>query len=182
MNHQWLAALVGIASLTICQEAKAQMSPFNGSYTVVIQLPDNWKTIGGRLVLKAISPVGDSCAIYSGMVTRLFTPPDSCLIKNRNENKFWEESAREFAKDATFFTPNHLAVVLNSHEKSCVNSTNGNNIHHKRTFGVYHLKDGNETLLQIVQEEQVYSLTRYRGRWNEIQPVVLNLGQHLPKN
>lgn len=151
----------------------AQMSPFDGAYTVVIQLPDTWETSVGIFFLKAVAPLGDTCASYSSEVTRQFSDPNACLIKNRYNNKIWEARAKEYAKMANFFTPNHQAVVLNSHERYCVVQTSGQNKHVPRAFGLYVIKNEITTLIQMIPNHQIFSLSTYRGRWAEISPVMV---------
>ncbi len=167
---------------TICflflYTATAQMSPFDGSYTVLVKVKENNLPADVRLELREISLPSDSCSFSPKLIRIQFQLPGNVLIKNRNNNKIWEERAQEYAKDASFMAPGYFAVVLNHGERECmIPSGNGYNGYEylTRRFQIVAVQKNKETILVTVPEERVYDLSRMRGRWSEMMAMEVTL-------
>lgn len=155
--------------------AVAQMSPFDGSYTIVIKVKSGSLPVGARIELQETDPDTDSCRFMSRPVLMRFEEPGNVLIKNRYNNQSWEGWAKEYAQEATFMTAGHYAVVLNSAERGCMIPEGNNYRVRDRRFHIVYTSPQKEVFLAAVPPERIYSLSQMRGRWGEIRMVELDL-------
>jgi hypothetical protein len=155
-------------------QASAQMSPFDGSYTVVVKINAKALPAGVHLELQETNPPADSCRFSDKPLRVKFQPPEEVLIKNRNENKHWEDYATEYAKQASFMGPGYYAVVLSMGERTCMTPEGNNYRYTKRTFSIMAVQQNGETTLAQVPADQVYDLGLMRGRWKDIHAVKLD--------
>jgi hypothetical protein len=164
---------------TICflflYTATAQMSPFDGSYTVLVKVKENNLPADVRLELREISLPSDSCRFSPKLLRIQFQLPGNVLIKNRNDNKIWEERAQEYAKDASFMAPGYYAVVLNQAERQCMIPRGNDYEFILRNFRIVAVQKGKETILAEVPAGYVYSLSTMRGRWSEMMAIEVTL-------
>ena len=153
----------------------AQMSPFDGSYTIVIKIRSGSLPAGARIELQETEPDADSCRFTPWPVRMRFKEPENVLIKNRYDNKIWEERAREYAKEARFMGPGYYAVVLNSSERGCMIPDGNNYRVRDRRFHIVYTSPQKETFLAEVPSDRIYSLSRMRGKWGEIAVVEVDI-------
>ncbi|HMO32713.1 MAG TPA: hypothetical protein PKE63_01095 [Lacibacter sp.] len=152
----------------------AQMSPFDGSYTVLVKVQAKNLPADVRLELQEVEAPADSCRFSSKPLHIQFQVPEKVLIENRYNNKSWEYRAREYAKDASFMAPGYYAVVLHQGERTCM-TPEGNDYRRKdRSFRIVAVQKDKTTVLATVPPEQVYNLSRMRGRWNEMMAIEVN--------
>lgn len=170
INTLFKSALFLIAACLLMLHSGAQMSPFDGSYTIVIHVI-NTPVENVRFELREKNQPVDSCSFNPQRIRMGFQNPESVLIKNRYNNYSWEIDAGKYAKDAAFMSTGYFAVVLTSGERSCM-IRNGNQYHYKdRNFQIIAIRDGSETIVSEVPQNFVYSLSRMRGRWAEIRSI-----------
>jgi hypothetical protein len=161
-----------VAFAAFATDAHSQMSPFDGSYAIVIKWNGMPLEKGDRILLLSDTAKVDSCSFARQTIRKPFQSPDSVLIKNPYENAVWESRAKEYAKEATFFTPGHMAVVMSMSVRFCMDRTGLNYINRKRNFSVWLQKQNGQVFkLCDVQDDNIYSLSTMMGRWNEIKPL-----------
>lgn len=165
--------LLGLLFLSVV--TRAQLSPFDGSYTIVIKIKSGTLSAGATIELQETNPDADSCRFMSRPVLMRFEEPGNVLIKNRYNNQSWEGWAKEYAQEATFMTAGHYAVVLNSAERGCMIPEGNNYRVRDRRFHIVYTSPQKEVFLAAVPPERIYSLSQMRGRWGEIRMVELDL-------
>ena len=149
----------------------SQMSPFDGSYAVLVKIKANNLPAGVRLELQEVKLPSDSCRFSSKLIHLQFQVPEKVLIKNRYQNQSWEYSAKEYSKNASFMAPGYYAVVLNEGERECMIPRGNNYERINRSFRIVAVQKGKETVLAEVPPNRVYSLSRMRGRWDEMMAI-----------
>lgn len=149
----------------------AQMSPFDGSYAVLVKVKENNLPADVRLELREVNLPSDSCRFSSKPIHMQFQVPEKVLIKNRYENKRWEYSALEYSKNPSFMAPGYYAVVLHQVERQCMIPRGNNYEYILRTFRIVAVQKGKETVLAEVPADAVYILSKMRGTWNEMMAI-----------
>jgi hypothetical protein len=165
-NNGFKSFLFLMAASLLMNCSKAQMSPFDGSYTIVIKVKNQ---VDGdvQFELREINASTDSCS-FGGYRNLRFQRPEEVLIQNRNQNMSWEFHAREYAKDALFMAPGYYAVVLNSSERSCMIPQANEYIYRDRYFQVVAIQNNSEKVVAEVPQERIYNLSLMRGKWDQI--------------
>lgn len=163
--------IMAVFALCFLRPVSAQMSPFDGSYTVLVKVKENNLPADVRLELREVNLPSDSCRFSSKPIHMQFQVPEKVLIQNRYDNKSWEYSAKEYAKNASFMAPGYYAVVLNQGERKCMIPRGNDYEYRTRTFQVVAVQKNKETILVSVPGERVYDLSRMRGRWNEMMAI-----------
>ncbi|MFN9115599.1 MAG: hypothetical protein ACK5XN_36555 [Bacteroidota bacterium] len=150
--------------------SKAQMSPFDGSYTIVLHVI-NSPSESIRFELKEKNQPVDSCSFSPQRSHLVFQNPESVLIRNRYNNYSWEIDASKYAKDAAFMSAGYYAVVLSSSERSCMIRKGNEYIYLNRIFQIVSIQNNIETVVAEVPQEKVYDLSKMRGRWDQIRSI-----------
>jgi len=169
-----LSCLLLLATTT----SQAQTHPFVGSYTVIIQLKESRLPANSHLELRELSVVSDSCRFETSPIQIRFQTPADVLIQNRYQNATWTRQAKEYAKKADFMKKGYLAVVLNQSERYCMIPRNNDYLFTPRSFCIVMVTGDTATTLAKVPAAEVFSLSTFRGRWNEIKAIPLQLSQH----
>jgi hypothetical protein len=150
------------------------MSPFDGSYCVLVKIRANNLPADVRLELQEVQVPSDSCSFSSKPLHLMFQVPEKVLIKNRYKNKSWEYSAKEYSKDAAFMAPGYYAVVLHQGERKCMTPEGSDYRYKDRHFQIVALQKNKQTVLAEVPTGAVYDLSEMRGRWNEMMAIEVN--------
>lgn len=170
----WLRILACSLLLVVAAvEGSAQTHPFVGSYAVIVQMKGRPPATDWRLELREQTALSDSCRFQTYPLQLRLQPPEKVLIQNRYDNKTWERLAKAYAKKAAFMKKGHWAIALNQSERYCM-IPKGNDYQFKpRIFCIVLVANNQETILAEVAPSQVYSLSTFRGRWNEMKAIAL---------
>lgn len=176
--HSIVGLMVSCMLLLATAKSHAQTHPFVGSYTVIVQLKESRLPANSYLELREHSVASDSCRFKTSPIQMRFQIPKHVLIQNRNQNATWTELAKKYAKKAAFMKKGYFAVVLNQAERYCMIPRNNDYLFTPRSFYIVLVTGDTAITLAKVPAAEVFSLSTFRGRWNEIKAIPLLLSQH----
>jgi hypothetical protein len=153
---------------------RAQMSPFDESYCVLVKIRADNLPADVRLELQEVQVPTDSCSFGSKPLHMMFQVPEKVLIKKSERNKRWKYRAKEYAKDAAFMAPGYYAIVLHQGERSCKTPEGRDYQHKERFFQIVAVEKNNRKMLVDVPTSNVYDLKQMEGRWNEMMAIEIN--------